>query len=209
MANFYRRLRYNNFLYLVFKICFTVFTSIILYFSSCYSTFRGHPKVRRLDMMHATDYSNMGFDQMNKKVADAKKLDKFISNSIEWVPFKLLHFSNSNMFIWINVIEKNWFPIISIFSEKKQLRGKRERVRNSCHIIVKLVDIITFCLLQIQIISIYYLFAEEAEKEGSPEAHFEGSDDEKPRKKSCQDSNGNFILWLIEWNDMVWEYFVS
>ena len=45
--------------------------------------FRGHPKVRRIDMLHASDYSNMQMGQMSKKVEDAKTLDKFIVKAIE------------------------------------------------------------------------------------------------------------------------------
>ena len=34
-------------------------------------------------MLHAADYANMGMDQMTKKVADAKKMDKSIAKSIK------------------------------------------------------------------------------------------------------------------------------
>ena len=32
-----------------------------------YFCFRGHSKVRDMDMMHASDYANMGLDQMMKE----------------------------------------------------------------------------------------------------------------------------------------------
>ena len=38
-------------------------------------SFRGHLKVKELDMMHALDYSNMGMDQMQRKMQQNKAKD--------------------------------------------------------------------------------------------------------------------------------------
>ena len=44
--------------------------------------FRGHPQVKRIDMLHAADYANMGIAQMNHKVESAKKTEKSIAEAI-------------------------------------------------------------------------------------------------------------------------------
>ena len=45
--------------------------------------FRKHPKVKRLDMLHAADYANMAIDQMSQKMDSAKKMDKNVQKAIE------------------------------------------------------------------------------------------------------------------------------
>ena len=45
--------------------------------------FRGHPKVRNMDMMHASDYSNMSLEQMDKKMQENKKKDKQYAKGLE------------------------------------------------------------------------------------------------------------------------------
>ena len=46
-----------------------------------------HPKIKNIDMMHAPDYANMGYKQLQKKVDASKKKDKDITKEIEWVFF--------------------------------------------------------------------------------------------------------------------------
>ena len=44
---------------------------------------RAHPKIKNLDMLHAADYSNVGLQQMEWKLMDAKKKDKMVSKDME------------------------------------------------------------------------------------------------------------------------------
>ena len=48
------------------------------------SFYRGHPKVKKIDMLHVNDYPKMEIDELNKKILDSKNLDKQISKSIEY-----------------------------------------------------------------------------------------------------------------------------
>ena len=43
-----------------------------------------HPKIKNIDMMHAPDYANMGYKQLQKKVDACKKKDKDITKEIEY-----------------------------------------------------------------------------------------------------------------------------
>ena len=45
--------------------------------------FRGHPKVKRVDMMHTSDYSNMKIEQVARKLDTVKKTDQAIAAAIE------------------------------------------------------------------------------------------------------------------------------
>ena len=45
--------------------------------------FRGHPKVKRVDMLHAPDYANMQMGQMTRKLKDSKVSDAQIARAIE------------------------------------------------------------------------------------------------------------------------------
>ena len=51
---------------------------------------RGHPKVKCLAMMHASDFANMGMDQMERKVLENKQKDQNLAKAIEYV-LKFLH----------------------------------------------------------------------------------------------------------------------
>ena len=46
-------------------------------------TFRLHPKIKNLDMLHAPDYSNMKLDQMQKKLETCKQKDAEIAKAME------------------------------------------------------------------------------------------------------------------------------
>ena len=46
--------------------------------------YRGHPKVLNLDMLHTNDYSNMGLQQMNKKINESKRNDENLACSLQY-----------------------------------------------------------------------------------------------------------------------------
>ena len=58
-----------------------------MFFSFWYFDFRGHPKVKKIDMLHAADYANMQIGQMNRKVNQSKLSDEAIARAIEYVLF--------------------------------------------------------------------------------------------------------------------------
>ena len=57
--------------------------------NNCLFIFRPHPKVRDMDMLHASDYANMGMQQMEKKLNENKKKDLFVGpcNAVSLAPF--------------------------------------------------------------------------------------------------------------------------
>ena len=83
VANFCRSLRYNL---TVFRIEFYFITiRTITQRPHCVMcVFRGHPKVKGIDMMHAADYSNMKLDQMERKLRESKKNDEDLIIKIEY-----------------------------------------------------------------------------------------------------------------------------
>ena len=48
----------------------------------CYH-FRGHQKIQRLNLMHASDYIQMDVQQLQKSVDDNKKKDKNCAKNVE------------------------------------------------------------------------------------------------------------------------------
>ena len=44
---------------------------------------RGHPKVKKVDMVHAADYANMEMDQMMRKMKSAQKQDDSMARAIK------------------------------------------------------------------------------------------------------------------------------
>ena len=44
---------------------------------------RPHPKVRQIDMLHATDYVNMNYNQVVKKLNENKRNDLYIAKAMQ------------------------------------------------------------------------------------------------------------------------------
>ena len=49
----------------------------------CIYTFRGHPRIRKLDMMHATDYANMDLAELQRNIEANKKKDKQLTKVVQ------------------------------------------------------------------------------------------------------------------------------
>ena len=60
---------------------------LYLSFSHC----RPHRKVKEMDMLHAADYANMSYDQMNRKMAESKKNDESIACAMQYIQFLIFH----------------------------------------------------------------------------------------------------------------------
>ena len=63
--------------------------------------YRGHPKIKNLDMMHAADYSNMRLNQMQRKLSDAKQKDADVAKKMEF--FHALFFVEFHLSIYMIV----------------------------------------------------------------------------------------------------------
>ena len=49
----------------------------------CKFHFRPHPKVKQIDMLHASDYANMDLPQMEKKLKENKHNDESVAKAMQ------------------------------------------------------------------------------------------------------------------------------
>ena len=80
MSNFKRGLR---FLLLIQPHTNTCGCHQFSFAETPYSHFRGHPKVKNLDMMNATDYVNMDALTLDQKVLASKDRDQYIGTKMQ------------------------------------------------------------------------------------------------------------------------------
>ena len=54
--------------------------------------FRGHPKIRRLDMLHSPDYANMEYQQMLRRLEESRNNDEEIARGLQYVTYVFCYF---------------------------------------------------------------------------------------------------------------------